>query len=203
VTRSLGEARRMRRDRGVLIAGERRGVTPAGFDCNNSPVELASVGIAGRSVVLCTSNGTRVLSALQGMPATLVGCLNNATACAEAAVTLASSTGTGVGIACAGVLGRFALDDAYAAGTIVERILGALDRAGEPAVLSDAALLAVRVRRAYPGPREALEASASGRLVRALGAGEDVTWCARVDSTASVPVLRPGRPLRIERLPAA
>ncbi len=201
LTQSLPEARRLAAERGSLLAGERHGLTPRGFDYNNSPAELSGSDLHGRSVILSTSNGTAVLAALQAAPAVFVGCLLNARACAEAAVAAASSLGTGIGIVCAGTLGRFALDDATAAGMLVGRVMDALAARGNGWSLSDAAIAAVRLRAAFPEIEEALAQSVAGRLVTRLGAGEDVPFCARVDASATVPIVRPGQPLRVERVP--
>ncbi len=200
LTQDLRDARRLASERGSLLAGERHGITPRGFDYNNSPAELSGGSFAGRSVVLSTSNGTAVLGQLQEMPVVLVGCLLNARACAEAAVEAASSLGIGVGIVCAGTLGRFALDDAVAAGLLVGRMTDALAARGSGWQLTDAATAAVRLRSAYPEIEDALAESVAGRLVTRLGAGDDVPTCARVDVTETVPVLRPGSPLSVERL---
>jgi 2-phosphosulfolactate phosphatase len=202
LTQSLAEARRLAVAHGSVLAGERGGLTPRGFDHNNSPAELAGSDLNGRSVVLSTSNGTAVLAELQAAPLVLVGCLLNAQACAEAATAAALSLGAGVGIVCAGTLGRFALDDAAAAGVLVGRLMDALAARGEGWQLSDAAIAAVRLRSAFPDIEEALAQSVAGRLVTRLGAGDDVPFCARTDASATVPVLRPGRPLRVERLVA-
>lgn len=200
VTRSLAEARALRREHGALLAGERGGVTPRGFDANNSPSELSRLPVSGRPAILCTSNGTRVLDLLRDAPATLVGCLLNAGSCAEAAVRLASEADLGIGIVCAGVLGQFALDDAVAAGVIVAAIADAVERRGGAAEMSDSSVAAVRLHAAYPDTLSALRESVSGRVVSEIGYGEDVTLCAQVDVTATVGILRPGQPLRVERL---
>ena len=200
LTQNLGAARRLAAERGSLLAGERHGVTPRGFDYNNSPAELSGGDFDGRSVVLSTSNGTAVLARVQHMPTVLVGCLLNARAAAEAAVAAASSRGIGIGIVCAGTLGRFALDDAVAAGVLVGRMIDALAARGSGWRLTDAAIAAVRLRSAFPEVEEALAESVAGKLVTRLGAGADVPLCARIDVTSSVPILRPGKPLAVERL---
>ena len=134
------------------------------------------------------------------MPTVLVGCLLNARACAEAAVAAASALGVGIGVVCAGTLGRFALDDAVAAGVLVGRIIDALAARGSGWHLTDAAIAAVRLRSAFPDVEEALAESVAGKLVTRLGAGDDVPLCARIDVSGTVPVLRPGHPLKVERL---
>lgn len=202
VTRSLEEARRLGRERGALLAGERHGLTPRGFHCNNSPVELSRVDVRNRPVVLCTSNGTRVLSLLRHMSLVLVGCLLNASAVAEAAVDLAVSRGIGVGVVCAGNAGRCALDDAVAAGEIVGRLIHVAAERAMPYAVSDAARAALRLRSAYADVTAALQESTAGRLVDRIGAAEDIPFCARIDVSSAVPVLRSGSPMTVARLDA-
>jgi 2-phosphosulfolactate phosphatase len=200
LTSGLQTARRLGREHDGLLVGEREGIRPPGFDFNNSPAEISRADIRGRVVVVSTSNGTKVLSKLTATPATLIGCLLNARASAEAAVGLAGKMSARVGIVCAGTLGRFALDDAVAAGVLVERITAALRSRGEEASLTEAAVAAVRLRGSYLDLVTPLRESVAGRLVTKLGAGDDVPFCARVDVSSTVPVLRPGTPLIVEHL---
>jgi 2-phosphosulfolactate phosphatase len=197
---TLAEARRLGRERGSLLVGERRGLTPRGFDANNSPAELIAMDLRGRSVVLSTSNGTPELCRASAMPATLVACLANAGACAAAAVDLAGSLGVGIGVVCAGTLGQLTLDDVYAAGVVVERTVEAARARGVDVRLGDGAWAARRLASTYADPLAALDESRTGLLVHEIGAEADLELCARVDVSATVPILRPGSPLRIERL---
>lgn len=73
----------------VLLAGEAGGIAPVGFDCGNSPAELAHLDLAGREIVFATTNGTRALVACTSGAYLLAGALRNASAVARAAVTLA------------------------------------------------------------------------------------------------------------------
>jgi 2-phosphosulfolactate phosphatase len=163
-------ALRARLDEGVL-AGERKAVAIPGFDLGNSPLEFTEP--LGETVVLTTTNGTRaILSAAASAETVLVGSLLNLDAVAAAARRRGD-----VDVVCAGVQGRFTIDDAYAAGRIAE-LLG-----GER---SDAAEAAVRIARSFAGPQEAL--SASGNPEHAL-LGEDIAWCARESVLEVVPRL--------------
>jgi 2-phosphosulfolactate phosphatase len=199
VTAGLAAARRLARMHDGLLAGERGGSAPRGFDYDNSPAELARADLRDRVVVLSTSNGTKVLGWVKHAPATLVGCLLNARACARVAVELAASMNARVGVVCAGTLGEFALDDAVAAGVMVERILEAADRQGAVGNLSEAAVATVQLRSSYDNLVGPLQGSVAGRLLARLGAYEDVPFCARVDVSTTVPILCPGSELIVER----
>jgi 2-phosphosulfolactate phosphatase len=202
LTVGLRAARALAREHHGLLAGERHGYAPPGFDFDNSPAAISRGDVRGRVVVLSTTNGTRVLSHLTAMPATLVGCLLNARACAEAAARLADSLDARVGIICAGTKDRFAIEDGVTAGVFIERLIEAVRARGGSHSLTEGAVAAVRLRESYPDLLTLLRESVSGELVTMLGAGDDVPFCARLDVSTTVPVLRPGVPLSVERLAA-
>jgi 2-phosphosulfolactate phosphatase len=195
-------ARRLGRLTGSLIAGERLARRPPGFDFDNSPSELARAGLGGRSLVLSTTNGTAVLRRFRAADAVLVGCLRNARAVAAAAVGLARASGPdgSVQVVCAGRLGRFVIEDAVAAGVIVGRIAEGLGNDGEPAVLTDAAAAAVRLRASFPDLLAAMAQSDGGATLREIGQPDDIAFCAEEDASSTVPRLVAGDPMRIVAL---
>lgn len=66
-----------------LLAGELGGVMPKGFDLDNSPAALASLGEVGRPVILLSSSGTRLCSAAAECIAAYPACLRNYSAVAR------------------------------------------------------------------------------------------------------------------------
>jgi 2-phosphosulfolactate phosphatase len=166
------EARRLAAELdGAVLAGERKAVAIPGFDLGNSPREFTEP--LGETLVLTTTNGTRaVLAAAASSETVLVGSLLNLEAVAAAA-----RDGGDVEVVCAGVQGRFTIDDAYCAGRIAE-LLGD-DR-------SDAAEAAVRLARSFASAQEGL--GASGNPEHALLA-DDIAWCARESVLDVVPRL--------------
>lgn len=179
-----------------LLCGERDGLPPEGFDYGNSPAEFARADLAGRDMILVTSNGTRLLAALAGAPVVLVGCLLNRTACARAALAMARERGLDISVVCSAALrhgsgqayggSTFVLEDALGAGAIVDAAMSA-----DPTLeCGDAASFA---RDAFVGAsRDLAAAVASAHHARQLaeaGFGEDVAYCARLDVSAVVPVL--------------
>lgn len=197
---ALVSARQRGRETGSILVGERHLRRPAGFDFANSPLILARAGVQGRSAVLSTTNGTAILKMLRRSGHVLVGCLRNARACAAAAVRLAEAQGVGIRVVCAGRLRRFVMEDAVAAGVIVTRIVEAADARGIETNLTDPARVAVRLRDGYPDTLTALLDSDGGRVLREIGQEEDIPFCAEVDVTDTVPILRDGNRMRIERL---
>ncbi|MGH3022997.1 MAG: 2-phosphosulfolactate phosphatase [Gaiellaceae bacterium] len=169
----IEEARALREQLGEgVLAGERLARSIPGFDLGNSPADF--VEPRGETVVLTTTNGTRaIVAAAAGAETVLVGSLLNLAAVVEAA----REAGGAVEVVCAGVDGRFTLDDAYCAGRIAE-LLGD-DR-------SDAAEAAVRLAGSFASAEEALRAAENPRQ-EALGG--DVAWCARESVLAVAPRL--------------
>ena len=180
----------------ALLCGEVGGLPPPGFDHGNSPTEMAGLPLAGRPVVLATSNGTRALAALAAAPAVLVGCFLNATAVAARGLALARALGADLTVVCSGDVNgtQFSLEDALAAGYLAEQ---ALARQGVDALeLDDAAHAAWRLWRSYaagcPPPEAAARGfaeSVHGRDLARLGFDADLAYCARVDASRAVPRL--------------
>ncbi len=145
------QARELAAERGdAALAGERANVRPEGFDFGNSPRELAGAAPVRPTLVLTTTNGTRLLLAAAARCETVfVGSLLNL----DAVVAAVRATGApDVALLCAGVEGAFAIDDAYVAGALAVAI------GGDP---DDAAVAAVaprgRVRLGRRGHRRRLE----------------------------------------------
>ena len=156
--------------RDAVLAGERRAEPIAGFDVGNSPRDFLEP--RAEAVVLTTTNGTRaIVTAAADCDVVLVGSLFNLDAVARAAVERTED----VEIVCAGVEGRFALDDAYCAGRIAELVGG--ER-------SDAAEAAVRIARSFASAEEAFRVSENPHE-RSIE--DDLVWCARENIARVVP----------------
>ena len=179
------------RGAGVLLGGERHGVLIEGFDLGNSPAEYAEP--RGERLVLTTTNGTRaILQSVAEAGTVLVGALVNAQALVDAAVAAAPADGT-IAVRCAGVRGEVALDDAYVAGVLIERLQAALPGW----FATDGARTARAIARAYPDALRALEDSQSARDLDGTGLEPDIARCARLDVLATAPRVVESRPGRV------
>ncbi|HLA19688.1 MAG TPA: 2-phosphosulfolactate phosphatase, partial [Dehalococcoidia bacterium] len=185
----LEEARALRKRRPRhLLCGEQDGLAPPGFDYGNSPAEFAAATFDERPAILATSNGTRILNDLAEAPAVLVGALVNREAAAHALLALAAEHGCDATIVCAAAPGgrSIALEDALGAGAIAEAALR-LDPSLRP---TDAALLARDAfLAAAPDLRAALASARHGAELIAAGFAADIDYCARLDASATVPLL--------------
>ncbi len=169
----IEDARALREELGdeAIVGGERRAVVVPGFDVGASPRDFLEP--RAETLILTTTNGTQaILAAAQRCETVLLGSLLNLSAVAGAA------SGRDTAVLCAGFQGAFALDDAYCAGRIVERLGGRND-----AKRSDAAIAAALVADAYPDAHAGL----SARTYGPPGLEGDIEYCAQVDLLDVVP----------------
>ena len=168
---------------GAVLAGERECVRIDGFHLGNSPREFSEGEPLGYTLALTTTNGTlAVLRALEEADVVLIGALTNLTAVSAEAARIARAAGGTALVRCAGVRGRVALDDAYAAGRVADELAAYLPEWA----IGDGAALARCAARAYDSPLLALGASQSARDLARVGLSEDVRVCARVDASEDI-----------------
>ena len=163
----------------VLLAGERDGVRiPASltggieFDLGNSPREFTRQAIAGRTVAMTTTNGTRALHACTGAREVLAAGFVNLGA---TAARLRASSASRCVLVCSGTHEEAALEDVLAAGAMCEALWPSLSARR----LSDAVRIARSTfRDAAPDLLAAAALSRNGsRLLAMPELREDVPLC--------------------------
>ena len=167
---------------GVLLAGERKSVKIEGFALGNSPLEMTPDVVAGKTIVLATTNGTPALVASQGGDPVLVGAPANFAALTIRAHQELAARGELV-IVCAGRERQFALEDGYAAGRLVKAVkkgLGKLE-------LNDAAHAALALTGAYDDWADAFTGTVAARQLTEAKLGADVAFCAKPNRFGTVP----------------
>ena len=162
-----------------LLAGERHGLAPPGFDLGNSPAAFTREMVGGREVVLTTTNGTQALAACAGARAVVTCGFVNLSATAEKLHKL----GPPWIVLCAGFEGEFGLDDAITAGALAES-------------LGEDSPFCFLYRSVRPDLAATLLGSQAGGELRKIGLQDDVGFCAAADSLAVVPTLGPDGLLR-------
>lgn len=169
------------REPDLLLGGERHALKIPGFDLSNSPLEYTRETVAGKDLVMTTSNGTRTLLKAAGASQVLIGCLRNA----DAVMTRALAGGRDIVLVNAGTMGQFSLDDFITAGAMVEACGGGTQ-------LSDAALAARLMFRTHPDIHSALKDSLHYNRLKELGLDGDLTFALTLNQLDAVPVFRDG-----------
>ena len=177
--KELATARKLKEQQlDLLLAGERNGVPPPGFDLGNSPSEFKNV--SGRQIIITTTNGTAALEQVRKAKTVLLGALVNIAALAE---RLESSSPEHLLLICAGTGDRFSLEDAIGVGALLTK----LKRSDH----SDAALM---VRALYGQVVDDLEGglrhTQNGRALLKLGKAADVRDCSQMSVYRTVGIMR-------------
>lgn len=186
----INEARDLasRVHRGSLLGGERRGLRIDGFDLGNSPSEYTRERVAGKTIVMTTTNGTSALMYATGASHVLIGAFVNLSAvCAR----LADSAD--IHLLCAGTRGEITREDTLLAGAIVERFSRLEPQHID---LNDQAMIAAEAWNCVAGDgvtrvelTEALRETQGGRNVAGIGHVADIETAAHMDKFDVVPEL--------------
>ena len=166
----------------VLLCGERKGLKIEGFDLGNSPSEFTPARVAGKRLVMTTTNGTRAFLAAEGCDRILAASLMNLSAVARAV-----SGDERIVFICAGKEDRFSLDDALCAGLILRGVAGGKDASFHGIRLDDASKSALALADVYEVSAELLRETAAGDALVEVGLGADLQQCAEVDRYQLVP----------------
>ena len=187
------------RDPAVLLAGERDGVRihaaltgGVEFDLGNSPREFIAERVAGRTIVMTTSNGTRAVLAAAHAAHVLLGALVNVSAVAG---WIERVRPRDLMLVCSGTLDQASSEDTLAAGAVCD-LVWPLYQERNPA---DSAHLARQVYLAHRADLLAvIPRSRNGR--RLWGQPElrdDVPFCLRPDALPLLAKLGPDGMVRI------
>jgi 2-phosphosulfolactate phosphatase len=164
----------------TILGGERKALKISGFDYGNSPLEYVPFDVKGKSLILCTTNGTRAILACKQASAILIGAFINVSAVAKKA----AEYGNDIAVVCAGTKERFSIDDILAAGAFIDRLIGD----GVKVEPDDLGLIA---RKLYKNGKKDLKAALSGskhyEYLLSLGLSEDIDFCLTEDSADIVP----------------
>jgi 2-phosphosulfolactate phosphatase len=190
VEETLAAAAEFDRDQ-IVLGGERGGNRIDGFDLGNSPSEYTPDAVAGRSVFLTTTNGTRALQHARSARRVIVGAIVNLSAVAT------SLRGEGrIDILCAGTDGQATGEDILAAGALVHQLCeraGAEWQAGDNADAARQAweklIATAQETGRMPSEQLAIELreTQGGRNLLEIGHGADLVDCAQIDRFNMVP----------------
>jgi 2-phosphosulfolactate phosphatase len=182
----------------ALLAGERDGLRiraaqsgGVDFDLGNSPREFTAERVAGRTIIMTTTNGTRALQACLGARHILAGALSNLGALAG---WIKEQLPPSLLLVGAGTFEQAAYEDTLAAGALGELVWGQYSRP------SDSAHLAREIYRAGAPDLSAAcrqHSTNARRLLANPDLREDVAYALQCDTVPFAAELKNGAVARV------
>lgn len=162
----------------VILAGERDAVIIDGFDLGNSPLDMTVENIAGKHLVMSTSNGSKAVAVAQKAEQIWAAAIINLQEVAEQLL----DESLDIVILCSGTLGKFTLDDSWAAGLLVNKLLQKANFQ-----LTDSAQMVAIATQQDLTPQQALKDCYHLNLLLTKGFQKDVDYCLSQDILDVVP----------------
>lgn len=167
-----------------ILGGERGCNRLPGFDVGNSPFEYDPQTVAGKTVIISTSNGTNAICGMRDGARVFLGAMSNRMAVAKAA----ASAMRDILIVCSGTDGLVSADDYCAAGAVIAGII----RFAPSAELSDIALICLHLYDSFKNGSFDLMSTRHCRRLASLGYEKDIEYCLTEDSSQTVPTYANG-----------
>src|ERR1700760_2488235 len=116
-----------------LLAAERNGEVVTGFDFGNSPFSYTKEIVAGKTVVLTTTNGTHALHLSRKAKKVVIGSFLNLTSLSNWLKTQSEN----ILLVCAGWKNNFNLEDTVFAGAVIEQLKSGDYKTDDPAIAAN------------------------------------------------------------------
>ncbi len=166
-----------------LIGGERRGYKVGGFDLGNSPGEYTEIIVAGKDIILCTSNGTKAINWANDAREVIIGSFLNM---ATVMNYLKMNDCNDITMICSGRDGDLSLEDLAGAGMIVDALPDRMH--------TDTAKLA---QYTYENAKKTgitvfVGQTEHGRYLKKIGMDEDIVLCTALNKFPILPKFKDG-----------
>ncbi len=169
-----------------IPAGERDGQIAAGLEHGNSPLEYSREFIEGKTLVLTTTNGTRLLQmALDKNAETIIsGSFPNLSAVCDYLVAEKKN----VVLGCAGWKDRFNLEDSLFAGAVIHKVKEHFTVHCDSSLMAETMFIKHKNKLHDFAPK----LTHYHRLVERFGLIEDIRYCLTADVANVLPVYKDG-----------
>ncbi len=174
------EACRSYADTDYLLAAERNGEVVAGFDFGNSPFSYTAEKVAGKTIVLTTTNGTHAINESREAKKVVIGSFLNLGALS----TWLKTQPHDVLLLCAGWKNKVNLEDSLFAGALAYHLKD------ESCKLDDAAILVADLYDLAQGDlKEFMKKTSHSERLKELNIEADIAFCLQTDVVDTIPVL--------------
>lgn len=170
--------------KGYLLAAERNGEVVEGFDFGNSPFSYTKEKVAGKKVVLTTTNGTHAIREAISAKKIIIGSFLNLDALCE----WLADQNEDVLLLCSGWKNKFNLEDTLFAGAVVTTLKDSFTHHCDAAIAAeDMYLLAKDNLRSY------LYKSSHSQRLKELNIEDDIQFCLKQNICSVIPELQDGK----------
>jgi 2-phosphosulfolactate phosphatase len=164
-----------------ITAGERDGKVADGLEYGNSPSEYPASFIEGKTLILTTTNGTRLLHMVKDAAEIITGSFPNLDAVCDFIV----KEGRNVLLACASWKDRFNLEDALFAGAVAAKVKDHFT------INCDSAMACMSLNKDADGQYfEYLKRGAHYKRLSGYGLESDMVYCCTANIHPVVPILK-------------
>tara|TARA_B100000927_G_scaffold86281_1_gene69503 strand:- start:12 stop:728 length:717 start_codon:yes stop_codon:yes gene_type:complete len=168
------------KEKGYIVAAERKGKIVPGFDYGNSPFTYMNQNLKNKTLVLTTTNGTRAINTAKNVESLIIGSIINLNAVCNHLIELKKN----VLLLCSGWQNKFCLEDTICAGAITDQLL----KSGDFLIENDSSIaskyLFLSAKDNYFGY---LKASSHRKRLKKLNLNQDIKYCLTPNQTNVVP----------------
>ncbi|MCU0394528.1 MAG: 2-phosphosulfolactate phosphatase [Chitinophagaceae bacterium] len=182
---SVSGAIELGQELGAITAGERDGKIAPGLQHGNSPLEYPRSFVEGKTLVLTTTNGTRLLhmALRNGATEVITGSFANLSAVCNHLI----ASGRNVILGCAAWKDRVNMEDSLFAGAVVARVREHFQ------IFCDASLAAETLyRHTQVDTWNFIKKTTHYHRLASYGLEKDMEWCISVDVANVLPVYKEG-----------
>jgi 2-phosphosulfolactate phosphatase len=164
----------------TILGGERNTKKVEGFNLGNSPLEYTTEIVAGKSIILYTTNGSKAIVKAKFSENLFICCFHNLPIIANHLIALNKD----VEVICAGTNGNFNLEDAICAG----RLLSEIRKINENIEISDCGRASLVLNKSFgKNIVKMLKETEHGKLLIENGFADDIKECAQYGITDLIP----------------
>lgn len=171
------------KEKGYIVAAERKGQLVEGFDLGNSPFGYTDGKYKGETIVITTTNGTRAINIAKDADTVVIGSLLNLDYLSDWLIKQDKD----VLLLASGWKDRFCLEDTICAGAFVDNLIKSTKFTCDEDSSIAAKYLFLSAKDNYMA---FLKASSHRRRLKALSLNKDIKYCLTPNQTNVIPILK-------------
>lgn len=172
-----------------FMGGEHNGLKLSGFDAGNSPLEYTSDKIQGKTIILSTTNGTKLFQKAKFAKLRIIGSFTNfslATNYLKNEIEIKEDKNFTIFFMCAGNSNKLSFEDTLCAGAFINSLYNLYN----DSELSDSALAAKELYNIHSDNiKEFLKNSEHANSLKQIGFDDDITISLSFDIYPVVPII--------------